>query len=425
MNRFQFPFRRIAPAARWWLLAWLLLLLIPQPGLGIERRKPQFLTEPAFLFIPFPYTLAGIGEGIIFTGLVSNIAGSNIDASALVITGDVAGTFFELSDIHLISETLIVEFSRLEIDKLALNSYDKRGMGSRKDDFTILELNPLDESTARLTLTLFDRRLVFFGGGQSQEARVPRVRDSEGVILFELTPPFKSKSERTFYGALLDYTDDRQDPRVGFRVGTQVSQSPPETVDDPDFAVIDSFFTAYIPIGSLNTLALHYFQSDAVVDRPGLIDPNQIGLDNFGCFYATTCSVEQKNTIDTFVAENRFGTSASLGGLDRLRSYPLGRFQGAHTVFYAVEFRWNLTEEATPFNYFIWKDVRTGLQIAFFAETGSVADIKEEVGNTFASSYGVGFRLVSGSGNVYRADLATGDEGAEATVIFTYPWGPS
>ena len=189
--------------------------------------------------------------------------------------------------------------------------------------------------------------------------------------------------------------------------------------------VIDSFITAYIPIGSLSTLALHYFQSDAVVDRPGLIDSNQIGLDNFGCLYATTCSVEQKNTIDTFVAENRYGTSTSLGGLDRLRSYPLGRFQGAHTIFYAVEFRWNLTEEATPFNYFIWKDVRTGLQVAFFAETGSVADTKEEVGNTFASSYGVGFRLVSGSGNVYRADLATGDEGAEVTVIFTYPWGPS
>ena len=431
MNRFQFPHRGIATAApwcllaRWFLPAWLLLLLIPQPGLGIERRKPQFLTETAYLFVPFPYSLAGIGEGIIFTGLVSNIAGSNIDASAFVVTGDVEGTFFLVQDIHLISETLILEGSRQAIDKLVLNSYGKRGMGTRKDDFTLLELNQLDASSARLTLTLFDRRLEFFGGGESSKSELTRVHDSEGLELFKFDPPIKSKSERTFLGALLDYTDDRQDPRVGLRVGAQTSQSPPTTLDDPDFSVRDVFITGYIPIGSLNTLALHYFQSDAVVDRPGLIDPNQIGLDNFGCLYATTCSVEQKNTIDTFVAENRYGTSTSLGGLERLRSFPLGRFQGAHTVFYAVEFRWNLTEEATPFDYFIWKDVRTGVQVAFFAETGSVADTKAEVGNTFASSYGVGFRLVSGSGNVYRADIATGDEGAEVTVIFTYPWGPS
>ena len=422
MNRFQFPFRRIATAARWCLLAWLLLLLVPETGLGIERRKPQFLTETAFLFVPFPYSLAGIGEGIIFLGLVSNIAESNIDAAAFVVTGDVEGNFFLVEDIHLISETLILEGSRQAIDKLVLNSYDKRGMGTRKDDFTLLELNRLDASAARLTLTLFDRRLEFFGGGESSESELPRVLDSEGSELFKFDPPIKSKSERTFFGALLDYTDDRQDPRVGLRVGVQTSQSPPRTSNDPDFSVRDVFITGYIPFGSLNTLAIHYFQSDAVVDQPGLTDPVQIGRDNFGCLYATTCSIEQKNVIDNFVAANKYGTSTSLGGLERLRSFPLGRFQGAHTVFYAVEFRWNFTEEATPFNYFIWKDVRTGLQVAFFAETGSVADTREEVGQTFASSYGVGFRLVSGSGNVYRADLATGDEGAEFQLIFDYPW---
>ena len=419
MVRFQTSHRRIATAAG--LLAGLLLLM-PQPGLGIERRKPQFQLETAYLLVPFPYSLPGIGEGIVFTGLVSNIGGTNIDASALVITGDAEGTIFFLEDIHLISETLILEGERQAIDKAVVNFYDKRGMGTNKDDFTLVEISQVDTSRAQITLTLFDRRLDFFAGAENQEVEVPRVRDSEGIILFELTPPFKSKSESTYFGALLDYTDDRQDPRVGLRVGARSFQTPPDTVDDPDFAVISVFITGYIPIGSLNTLALHYFQSDAVVDRPGLTDPNEIGLNNFGCLYATTCSVEQKNLIDDFVAGNRFGTSTSLGGDERLRSYPGNRFQGAHTIFYSVEFRWNLTEEATPFNYFIWKDVRTGLQVAFFAETGSVADTRAEVGNTFASSYGAGFRLVSGSGNVYRADLATGDEGSEVTLIFNYPW---
>lgn len=84
----------------------------------------------------------------------------------------------------------------------------------------------------------------------------------------------------------------------------------------------------------------------------------------------------------------------SLGGLERLRSYPEGRFSGGHAAFLGAEYRWNLTEEATPFNYFFWKDVRTGKQIAFFAEAGSV----------------------------YRADLSVGDEGTEVAIFFFYPW---
>ena len=30
--------------------------------------------------------------------------------------------------------------------------------------------------------------------------------------------------------------------------------------------------------------------------------------------------------------------------------------------------------------------------------------------------------LITGSGQVYRADFATGDEGNEVTVFFFYPW---
>jgi outer membrane translocation and assembly module TamA len=76
----------------------------------------------------------------------------------------------------------------------------------------------------------------------------------------------------------------------------------------------------------------------------------------------------------------------------------------------------------TPFDYFIWKDVRTSVQLAFFAETGSVEDLRSELGDTFRSSYGMGLRLISGSGFVYRLDIATGDEETETIVIFGYPF---
>ncbi|MCZ6749217.1 MAG: hypothetical protein O7D96_07980, partial [SAR324 cluster bacterium] len=105
------------------------------------------------------------------------------------------------------------------------------------------------------------------------------------------------------------------------------------------------------------------------------------------------------------------------------RSYPQDRFQGAHTAFYGAEFRWNLTDELTPFDYLFWKDVRTGIQLAFFGETGTVAESRGKLWDESRESYGMGLRLITGSGSVYRADYATGDEGGELTVFFFYPWG--
>ena len=66
--------------------------------------------------------------------------------------------------------------------------------------------------------------------------------------------------------------------------------------------------------------------------------------------------------------------------------------------------------------------MRTGLQVAFFGEVGSVSEKSSDLWDETRYSYGAGFRLVAASGAVYRADLANGREGAELTVFFFYPW---
>ena len=68
------------------------------------------------------------------------------------------------------------------------------------------------------------------------------------------------------------------------------------------------------------------------------------------------------------------------------------------------------------------KDLVDEMQVAFFFEQGSVSETKSELGDTVKYSYGSGFRLLSGSGNLYRADFATGDEGPQFAVIIQYPW---
>ena len=111
-----------------------------------------------------------------------------------------------------------------------------------------------------------------------------------------------------------------------------------------------------------------------------------------------------------------------LGGPARLRSYPQGRFQGAHTFYFASEFRWNFSSADQQISYFIIEEGIDELQAAFFYEIGSISETKDKLGEYTRSSVGTGFRLVTDSGNIYRGDLATGDEGTEFTLIFQYPW---
>lgn len=397
-------------------------LLSSLPAQALERRKPQFPTEPSYLIFPLPVALPGIGNMIVVTGLAGNFLDTYMDAYALMIFGDVSGSIVAVEDIHLIKEKLIFNFGNQNLSKLLFTSYSARGMNSRGDDYTLLELDKVDGRWAQATLTFLDRRLEFFAGTQSQKVNIPRIRDKDGVIISELTPAYTAESKSTFLGFQIDYTDDRQDPLQGVRFKASRSSSPPQSSVDPEFSVQDLSLTGYVPIGN-STLALHYFRSDAIVSRQGQTDPTAIRAElGFNCGGNAACLARETELVNQFVAARTNGSSTDLGGDERLRSYPGNRFQGAHTEFYALEYRWNFSSAVTPFNYFIWKDVRTGVQVAFFAEMGSVGETRSEVGNKWAKTFGAGLRLVSGSGFVYRADIAAGSEGVTPVIIFNYPF---
>ncbi|MCH8844725.1 MAG: hypothetical protein IID61_17315 [SAR324 cluster bacterium] len=389
-----------------------------------DRRKEQFPTEPAHLFVPLPYSLPGIGSGFFLLGNFSNVFESTADASANVILGDVEGYFVQLTEVPLISETLLLDVFAGEITKLALNSYEKRGMDSKKDEFNILELGSAQFSGPALTLTFFDRRLDLIAGTQMQSVETIALRDSKGKLIAELDDPVVNETESTYYAIQIDLTDDFQDPRAGLRLRLQTTNTPAADENEAEFDVTNYNTTIYFPVGEISTLAFNYYQSDANVTREGNTDRNAIEAElGIVCTSGdTVCEKALEEQIDNTVAARKNGTAASLGGLDRLRSYPVNRFQGAHTAFYGVELRWNLTDELTPFDYLFWKDVRTGIQIAFFGESGTVAETSSELWDESRESYGMGLRLITGSGQVYRADFATGDEGNEVTVFFFYPW---
>lgn len=390
-----------------------------------ERRKDQNPTQPAHLFVPLAYSKPGIGEGLVVLATASNVAGTTADISGVVVTGDAGGTIINGSEVPLYSDVLFVDFILQDINRASVNHYSTRGIDDTgAEDYTLLDLSVADESNIELNLTFFERRLNLYYLYKKFEYQIDSVRDNTGSIISQFSQPLVSSGNNSGLRFSADLTDDYLDPRRGLRVDLTYRDNEAGNVNEPDFYTLDYNFLGYLPVGKRDTLVLNYYQSDAHVQRQGNTDPASIRSElATNCVPTdTTCLTTEQELVDNYINARTYGTSTQLGGDLRLRSFPQGRYQGAHTAFIGAEYRWNFKQEAKPFDYYIWKDVRTALQIAFFAEVGTVSETSAQLWDETRHSYGAGFRLIAASGAVYRFDFALGREGPEQILIFEYPW---
>ena len=267
--------------------------------------------------------------------------------------------------------------------------------------------------------------MKFYGAYYTGSSELKSIRNKDGDVLIESETSPISRSHVNIFGARVDLTDDYSDPRRGFRIDLTRTHTPPDD-SGPDYFVLDYNATAYVPLGRRSTWAFNYFRSDAHVDRQGVTNELDIQEEQGVNCDDPALTLDQQQACNEFVKNTRdnntYGTASSLGGLSRLRSYPNMRYKGAHTIFYGTEIRWNLTDESTPYDIFIMRDVRTSWQVALYYEIGSVADKRDELGDLWRASTGVGVRMVTASGVVFRADVATGKEGVAPTIFIGYPW---
>lgn len=390
-----------------------------------ERRKEQFQTSYGYAVFPFPYALPGIGGGVALVGGAMNIANTYTDAYGIAYGGDVEGMAVGVADIHLIPRTLIFDVGMSRVSKATLQSYSERGMNTDKDDYRLLEIDNFETYGGRLTATFFERRFEVYGGWYEAASKLRSIRDKDGTIIVAVQDGARQRSQTTLLGTRFDLTDDYGDPRRGVRLDISRYATPPSD-SGPDFSVLDYNLTAYLPFGSRNTWVFNFLRSDALVSRQGETDPAKIQQQSgINCADPALTPLQQlycNKVVNNMVANNTYGTATALGGFSRLRSYPQGRYSGAHTQFYGTEFRWNLTDESTPFDIFIMKDIRTAFQVAVFYEFGSTADLLQDVGKTWRDSYGIGLRMVTASGVVFRAEVANGYDGFAPAIFIGYPW---
>jgi len=393
---------------------------------AMERRRDQFAKDPGHYIIPMPYSLPGVGEGFLVAGTVNNAHDSYTDYIGFIITGDLEGAGAIAKDMHLINERLIADVFVQTISKAMVRNYNGRGMTSGKDDYSLLEIDDAQYVASRFTGTFHDRMFEIGVAAFKGESHLAALRDRDGNLILDTRN--SEPDEFYFYTASIqfDWTDDYLDPRRGVRYNFSRWWRDETEAHASDFYQQEHNLTAYIPIGRISTWAFNYFRSDAFVTRGKSTDFASVeARSDLNCddpALTTEQEYQCRQVVNNIIANNRYGTVGGIGGWQRLRSYPNDRYKAAHAIFYGTEIRWNLTEEFKPFDIGIAKDIRTGIQLALFYETASVADEKAQLGDIWRDSYGLGIRMVTASGLVIRGDYATGDEGEEVSVIVGYPW---
>jgi len=421
MNRLrQFPCVKAIP------LLWLLLALpawVDVRAESPERRRDQFGTEFGYYIYPIGGDIPGLGSAQGLGATVLNIDDTDADFTSFAINGDFSARGAAFLDMHLIEKRLLLDVGAYDYQVAPL-AY-RRGMQTSEDDYLLPEAEG-QYLIGQLTLSYDDRRYEGYYRLFVGDDRLLSVRDNQGTA-FSSVDTARHRVQSQSIGFSIDLTDDRLDPRQGYR--HELSLSMPK-IDDPyrsDYISTDYNFTAYKPFRHQDTLALNLFYSKAVIIHKASTNytelQNAIGLDcaSRPVSEQADCYNLEQDYLNDVIASNKYGNATALGGTQRLRSFANGRYHAGQAAFAGAEYRWNLTDEYTPFNIYIAKGIRTGLQLVVFAEAGTVSERSDDLFAVVRHSIGVGFRAVL-SGVIIRADIANGNEGTEFVLFINYPW---
>ena len=396
-------------------------------SLGFERR-PVEPFETSWLIYPIFSRIPGIGELGGLGATVSGIAGTPMDVTAITLRGQgltgepLSVNVFAALDVPLFTPMFTLSAGVVDVVNGTVDQYE-RGRDSKKENRIILKALRLNVFFYEFAVHLFEDQLEFYvgraettvepdailrpiGGGKFRETKIP---ESE-----------RGRNAGTRFGVFLDDTDSRRDPRIGYRIQYEL-YNVPGFDETPSFSQHDYNLTGFIPTNRkrTNVLVLNAFYGTVVARSKGKVLPERYQCPPNA---PPQCQIDLDQLRAEAEINATLGRATSLGGTNRLRSYPAGRFYDTHTLFFGIEDRFYVLEDYQPFNYFVQKGIFTGLQLAAFLEFGQVgrkadATLLEDM----KSSYGVGLRVLLNT-VIIRIDYATGAEGAETTVFVGYPF---
>lgn len=387
-----------------------------------DRRRDQFQTDFGYFLYPIFANIPGSGSSKGVGGTVVNMFGTDTDLTSFYLRGEFDATGIVLLNQHILPKFLIFDLGYYDY-RVATQLYE-RGINSGKDSYVLPEIEGA-ALVSQLTFSFFERKVEAYGRLSGTNYRVLNVQDAQGNE-FENVNTGQEQFMRGAVGLKFDLTDDKLDPRNGLRFELEATHVLTKLEDVSEYYTLETNTTSYFPVSDISTFAINLFTSKAFVSKQASVDPNylkqQIGLNCDQSDNVSECLSAEDKVISERIALNTYGQGSSLGGTQRLRSFPNGRFAAGSALFLAGELRYNLTEEHTFMNFYFLRGYRNNIQLAAFAEVGTVSEnFYDSFSSDFKHSYGVGARMIF-SGVTLRLDFARGNEGSEVQMFLDYSW---
>ena len=420
-----------------------LLLLSVVEVSAIERRRPQVTEDLSYFFYPLAYQVPGLGAGQGLGGTVINGLGNGSTISLLGVRGDIEVDSIVLTDVPLFTSHFTLSTLYADGNKGGFAYYGRGQDSSPEPEFT-LEFGRSYGRALELGLNFFDRQLEFYVGGALAFPEIDyETSDLANFDELENRPPSEQENEISKFvknllkyynlnkifvsrrGLLIDYTDDRTDPRSGVRFNYENYFFEGEGLTN--FHTYDYSLTSYLPnADSSGVLVGNIFFSSSEVTKAlgfGEFDYNDCLKEGTGSqqiSIETLCKGVERGFNDFNQNEAANSSSTALGGPNRLRSYPVARFYDKYSFFAGIEYRFYFLEQLTPFDFLLEKGTFEALQLAPFYEIGQVSDSNDyTLLHNFKYSAGIGLRIVLSS-VIFRTDFANGGEGSETTILIGY-----
>ena len=401
------------------LILGLLLLVWSQSASAFffDRRPVRPSTMSYFIF-PVYISIPGIGTGVGVGAAATRIKDSEVDAIVGHTEGDFTGDLLLITDLPLFSPKLTFSPIYLRTQGAGIERW-ARGPDSKPDEKFVLRSNRILVYGGELSLHLFEDQLELYRIDTQIYAEPTAIIDPQGN---EYTSRLSNKlgSHAAITGIYLDDTDNRRDPRIGYRAQVEhwtVKQNEPALGDGYQWDYHLSGFVPLVPKEQI--LVLYGFYSEAGITRPGVVDPAKYQCEE--ALYPG-CQVLNDQLYRQRQEDVHRGNATALGGTQRLRAFPQQRFYDSHSLFLGLEHRWYLAEDWVPFDWIWAKGIFNAWQLAFFYELGQVSPYRDQsLLENLKASRGVGLRALL-SDLVLRVDVAFGEEGQQVIAWVGYPF---
>ncbi len=390
-----------------------------------ERRK-TFESEISWFVYPVVGSIPGVQDFYGLGGTVSGIGGSESDITAISLRGkaeyfddDFQIDILSIFDIPLFTNHLTFTWFTTKIRNAGWPE-GERGIDSDPDSMYYLLASNVDASGGEISVNVLENQLEFYYAYSDASVKPYGLVDPNGTFYNAQNAEIIESPRGYRYGLYLDDTDNRRDPRIGYRFQYEKWGQPSSRVGNSEYFQEDYNLSGYIPVlaEGKGVLVLNQFFGSSTVIKKGTVDQSLYVCNNT---LKPGCQALLDELYARQVAEAENGKATSLGGTNRLRGYRTNRFYDSYTNFRGAEFRWYVHEVQEAFNYFLEKGTFAGLQLAFFYEQGTVSPDKASLWKNMRSSYGAGTRFIFNT-IIVRIDRGFGKEGGETTFFVGYPF---